>query len=102
MGVRIGEPFIGLVTVLRDHRERVGELEAWLKRVTKIIHGEGLQVADRDKLSKETCSGEAGDGHRRGYKCQGDETLQQVCRPREWSREEGEAGHIEALAERCQ
>lgn len=44
------------MTVLRDHRERVGELETWLKRVTKIIHGEGLQVADRDKLFKETCS----------------------------------------------
>lgn len=47
-------------------------------------------------FSRRLAPGEAGDGHRRGYKRQGDETLQRVCRPWKWSREEREAGHIEA------
>lgn len=37
-----------------------GELEAWLKRMTRTMHGQGLKVASRDNFFERFALGETG------------------------------------------
>ena len=65
-----------------------GELEIWLKGMTRTMHGEGLKVAGRDNFLRRFALGETGKmvvaGG--GWEHQGDG---RGCRSREWPMKKG-------------